>query len=166
MYYEDVDLCFKIASLGKHIYYCPNSTVYHVENATSSEQRVELSLENIVELNKATFLSRWGAWLSARSVNRDCPHTRKFFLPTNAPKSPHASLEKIVFYAPYELIAGGGERYILSAAAAVSENHDVYVATEKSYSRHRLTALGREFSLDLSRIELIRRDKISKSRGS
>jgi GT2 family glycosyltransferase len=60
LYYEDVDLCFKITSLGKHIYYCPESAVYHIENATSSEQRVKLSLNNIVELNKATFLSRWG----------------------------------------------------------------------------------------------------------
>ena len=160
LYYEDADLCFRIASLGKHIYYCPDSTVYHIENATSSEQRVKLSLNNIVELSKATFLSRWGEWLSARSANRNRPHIREFSVPANAPRSSSASLRNIVFYSPYELIAGGGERYILSAAAAVSEGHHVYVATEESYSRHRLTALARQLSLDLSRIELIKRNEI------
>src|SRR5690606_7816801 len=69
-YYEDVDLCFKIASLGYRIYCCPDSVVTHIENATSSANSQQLGLHSIVAINRLTFLSRWGDWLRARDENR------------------------------------------------------------------------------------------------
>ena len=39
-YYEDVDLCLKIACLGLFVYYCPQVEIVHIENATSADQEV------------------------------------------------------------------------------------------------------------------------------
>jgi GT2 family glycosyltransferase len=71
-YYEDADLCFKIGSLGKHIFYCPYSTVVHIKNATSFETWDRLAIQNIIERNRRIFLSRWGGWLRkrARTIGR------------------------------------------------------------------------------------------------
>ena len=37
-YFEDVDLCLSLRTIGKGVYYCPNSVVTHVENASSLDE--------------------------------------------------------------------------------------------------------------------------------
>lgn len=68
-YYEDTDLCFKIASLGRFIYYCPTSVVHHVENATWAS--FPQALRSVVETNRQKFLARWGDYLRAREAGED-----------------------------------------------------------------------------------------------
>jgi GT2 family glycosyltransferase len=72
-YYEDVDLCFKIAAAQKFVYYCPASTVVHVLNATSASVWSAVELQKIVAASRQKFLSRWGDWLRARAENREIP---------------------------------------------------------------------------------------------
>lgn len=48
LYYEDVDLCKRIKTLGKKIYYYPNVLIKHMVGATKSEQ-------NRYRLNKDSF---------------------------------------------------------------------------------------------------------------
>jgi glycosyltransferase involved in cell wall biosynthesis len=60
-----------------------------------------------------------------------------------------------VFHSPYDLIPGGGERYLLTAASALTETHRVYVVTEARYSQFRLDFMARELALDLSGISIL-----------
>lgn len=68
-YYEDVDLCLRIAGAGKRVYCCPESIVVHVKGATSKAVWSAEELGRIVEANRQTFLARWGLWLRTRA---DC----------------------------------------------------------------------------------------------
>ena len=46
-YYEDVDLCLRIAHAGAQVWYAPHAAVLHLEHASSGRQRaVELQLRN------------------------------------------------------------------------------------------------------------------------
>jgi GT2 family glycosyltransferase len=72
-YFEDVDICFKIAAKHRFVYYCPESIVVHIRNATSNTVWNAAELVQLVEKNRQTFLSRWGHWLRARTENRAAP---------------------------------------------------------------------------------------------
>jgi GT2 family glycosyltransferase/glycosyltransferase involved in cell wall biosynthesis len=150
-YYEDVDLCLKLRLLGLKTICCPNARIYHVENATSSDRSLKLGLENIVEVNKSKFIDRWGAFLSgdalqllptkpgfssAKSINADEPK-----IPRNKPRA--------LIYTPFAMTPGGGERYILSIAAALSESYEVTIAFTHAYSSIRIRQLGEYFELHL-----------------
>ena len=60
MYYEDVDLCFKVRAKGFKVVYQPESMVIHLEGRSSD------SFEAIVKHNeesRAIFLRKWGAFM-------------------------------------------------------------------------------------------------------
>jgi O-antigen biosynthesis protein len=159
-YYEDADLCFKIMSLGLFIYYCPYSVIDHMEHATTSSLREELGLKTVVDINRVKFLARWGDYLSARASNGalSLPTTPRPRLRADASVR---SMDLVaVFYTPYELMPGGRERYLLTAAAALTHSHRVYVACEARYSGYRLDYLERDLSLDLSRISTVTRSEL------
>ena len=161
-YYEDTDLCFKIASLDRFIYYCHRSVVHHVENATAAAMIAELGLHRTVEINLAKFNARWGSYLSARVADANA------LMPPLAParsRQPPARLNTApiaVFHTRFDLTPGGGERYLLTAAAALRQTHRVYVATGAPYSDYRLDFLARELSLDLDGISLTTYDDLWK----
>jgi glycosyltransferase involved in cell wall biosynthesis len=157
-YYEDADLCFKITSLGLFIYYCPQSVVHHIENATTSGFRHEL--EYVKEINCKTFLQRWGDYLSARAR---CETAELPPVPQPRAQSTYdvrSSGPIAVFHTPYDLISSHRERYLLSAASTLHKSHHVYVATDARYSSYRLDYLARDLSLDLSGISIISRSEL------
>ena len=86
-YYEDVDLCLKIAAANRFVYYCPESTVIHIKNATSAHIWNAAELRQIIERNRRKFLSRWGNWLQARAENHEIPFPT--FGPSSASHSSH-----------------------------------------------------------------------------
>ncbi len=159
-YYEDSDLGLKIAVAGHKVYYCPDSRVYHIENATSSDRRNAMRLDNIVEINRTKFLARWGDYLRAREAGDTALPAPKLADFTYRPTPADGNRPVAVIYSPYELIPGGGERYLLSVAVALKDSHLVYLATDAAYSTLRLGGLGRELELDLSFLRLITRDDI------
>ena len=61
-YYEDVDLCLKIASAGQSVLYQPESVVRHEQGASSSE-RYRVYLRN---RNRRRLMARWGPLLAER----------------------------------------------------------------------------------------------------
>jgi len=161
-YYEDTDLCFKIASLGRFIYYCHHSVVHHVENATAASLIAKLGLNRTVEINQAKFNARWGSYLKARVADANAPMPqpappRSRQVPARLSTAPIA-----VFHTRFDLAPGGGERYLLTAAAALRGTHRVYVATGAPYSEYRLDFLARELSLDLDGISLTTYDELWK----
>ena len=159
-YYEDVDLCLKISSLNRFIYYCPQSAIYHIGNATTSSFKQRLGLENIIETNRSKFLSRWGSYLSMRDLDmaaslEPLPATRGRARASGSSGRPVA-----VFCTPGDMIPCGAERYLLTAASVLTETHQVYIATEAPYSQYRLDYMARELSLDLSGTSIIGRSGV------
>jgi O-antigen biosynthesis protein len=61
-YYEDVDLCLRLASLGQSTVYDPRSVVTHVRYGSGGEDRAIQASRR----SQTAFLERWGTRLSAR----------------------------------------------------------------------------------------------------
>jgi O-antigen biosynthesis protein len=158
-YYEDVDLCLKIASLELFIYFCPHSKIYHIENATTSDSKVKPQLANVVEINRQKFLSRWGEYLANRGKDSSCLLHKK---PGCRSKNLGSALkaQTAVFQTPYDLLPGGGERYLLTAASALRETHRVFLVTRLPYSDYRLDYLERELEVELSGVSILGEDDL------
>ena len=62
-YYEDVDLCFSIRTLGYKIVYQPASLVVHFEGVTGGTDPYA-GMKKSQEINRIKFLSKWGKELS------------------------------------------------------------------------------------------------------
>ncbi|HEX7359839.1 MAG TPA: glycosyltransferase [Bryobacteraceae bacterium] len=154
-YYEDVDLCFKIAARGLFIGYCSQSQIVHIENATSATHREAMGLHNIIEVNKCQFLGKWQNHLRTRE-NAVVGHTT-LLLPS--PALPHGK-PRAVFYTPFDITPGGGERYLLTAATALLQDFNVHLMTEEIYSHTRLRSIGRDLDIDLTGLQLSRRREL------
>jgi GT2 family glycosyltransferase len=148
-YYEDSDLCLKIQTLGFKIYYCPFSTVVHLENKTTGSTKHNLKLHNVVDINRLKFLDRWQYLLKGDKQNVK-PLIRSPFPPVPT----FTNSKKIALYTSYEIIPGGGERYLLSMAEFLSQKFDVILLTPERYSRFRLLTIARELQLNLDRVSL------------
>jgi GT2 family glycosyltransferase/glycosyltransferase involved in cell wall biosynthesis len=149
-YYEDADLCLKLALIGKSTYYCPDAVVTHVENATSSDRSHGLALNTVVQINREKFISRWGGWIDAR-------HDRaaaRVVLPPPLDDGPSRFTQTAVLFTPYPLVPGGGERYLLTIAQALSRRYRTFVLTPERYSSYRLRAIAAELDLDMSAVKL------------
>lgn len=148
-YYEDADLCFKIRSLGYDIWYEPGTTVVHHESVTSSDPRHGLKLGNIVDLNRQKFMTKW-----AHCIQKEIfPRTQIAF--TGFSKPPDFARRNVGLFTPYALTPGGGERYLLSIAQALSPEFEVFLVTPERWSRMRILTLGRELGLTLNDIRLL-----------
>jgi O-antigen biosynthesis protein len=165
-YYEDVDLCLKISSLNRFIYYCPQSAVYHIGNATTSIFKQRLGLEDIIETNRSKLVSRWGSYLSMRDLDIAASLAP---LPATRGRAQCASASSgrpvAVFCTPSDMIPSGAERYLLTAASVLNETHRVYIATEAPYSQYRLDYMARELSLDLSGAAMVERSRVNDLTG-
>jgi GT2 family glycosyltransferase/glycosyltransferase involved in cell wall biosynthesis len=154
-YYEDTDLCFSIRSLGLKIIYQPISTVIHKESQTTSDQKNDDLLRGIVETNRRKFMHRW-------ATRGRCPN----FASTRGTQAtaPHNKGKNVAIFTPFDLIFGGGEKYILSVTQAFSKlGYKTFFTTKFPYSRIRFDSLAREFGLDLSLVELATIDNLDTS---
>ena len=149
-YYEDSDLCLKIRLLGLKTYYCPTSTVIHHENATSSDQRHGLKLNNIVAINRTKFIERWGDVLRGDAASP----SSELFPASPANWTPKAT-KRAALYTPYNIIPGGGERYLLTIAEALRGAYEVFLVTPELFSRLRILTVGRELGLALDHVHTV-----------
>jgi glycosyltransferase involved in cell wall biosynthesis len=150
--YEDADLCFSLRAAGLSVVYQPESTVIDIgTQATFAAGNTSL-VEGVVEMNRIKFLNRWG--------NGKIPSR----LVLDSQKPPRAIVSggaTVVIYTPFDLVFGGGEKYILSVAHAYSTSgFRTILATRARYSRVRLMALGLDFGLDLGLVELSTLDEV------
>ena len=67
-YYEDVDLCVRIAQAGYRVMYDPAIVVHHLEHGSASARA---SAEAQMSTGRATFVARHGAWLATRPASKD-----------------------------------------------------------------------------------------------
>jgi len=149
-YYEDTDLCLKIALRGSKICYVPTSKVVHLENATSSDNSLSLKLHNIVELNRVKFVQRWGDWLNKQDSS--APN----LFPENKPAVIKGEAPQIALYTPYPLTPGGGERYLLSIASLLRNEAIFTLVTPDFCSKIRIQTLARELGLCLNNLRIKR----------
>ncbi|WP_166653654.1 glycosyltransferase [Paraburkholderia flava] len=165
-YYEDVDLCFKIRAIGKTIRYCPDARVIHIEGSSANHNpEAEARRRALGDLNRDKFTSRWGRYLKSRA-DADLERVRRHFpAPEVSPQAQPTLQNKpertAVVFTPYALTPGGGERYVLTMAAALSSNHAVSIVTPHPYSQLRLRSLASEFDIDLSTCRLATADQFA-----
>jgi GT2 family glycosyltransferase/glycosyltransferase involved in cell wall biosynthesis/SAM-dependent methyltransferase len=152
-YYEDTDLCLKIAALGHEVWLCPDVAVTHLEGFSTGDTVMPVARKTVLgDVNRAKFVSRWGAYLRSRDP-ADLRATLANFIalaPIHPPLPRVFAQRRALLFTPYMLTPGGGERYLLTLAMALSRDHAVTVLTPHPYSVLRLRNLGCEFGLDLS----------------
>lgn len=159
-YYEDTDLCMKIRQLGLRVVYCPESCIVHHENATSRDLANILKLNTIIPLNQERFLARW------RPALEDKNAIIAGVIPKPAQPLQHKPGQpRLLLYTPFNLVPGGGERYLLTIAAGLARKANVTLATQHPYSRIRLRTMGRELSLDLDQVHITTLDQTGQLPG-
>lgn len=149
-YYEDSDLCLKIATLGKKTYVVPASTVVHYESATTSSPDAGLRLSNIVEINKRKFVRRWASFLeSGRHEGRSSEGRR-------TPANPATATRRAGFYTPYNIIPGGGERYLFGVMEAFARlGFAPTLIVPERFSRLRISSVLKSLDLDLPSVDIL-----------
>jgi GT2 family glycosyltransferase/glycosyltransferase involved in cell wall biosynthesis len=151
-HYEDADLCFSLRAAGLSVVYQPESKVIHMGRKTTSAPGNSSLIEGLVEMSRVKFLNRWG--------NGRTP-SRLAFDNQTSPKAIASGGPTVVVYTPFDLVFGGGEKYILSVAHAYSiSGYRTIVATKAKYSKVRFQTLGLDFGLDLGLVELATLDEV------
>jgi GT2 family glycosyltransferase len=171
-YYEDVDLCLKMALHFGPTVVNPRSPVVHLEGHPTTDE--SLQLDGILDLNRRKFVNVWGEWLSRRrgsgtalaeaSGERSVPWGTELFPPPQPPLG--TAQGTVVLYCPYELVPGGGERVMFELGAHLSQELDstqVIVATPHPYSRVRIQQISRAFGITDFDVLPQRFDEIDKS---
>jgi O-antigen biosynthesis protein len=151
--YEDADLGFSLRAAGLTIVYQPESMVIDMGTQIISNAVSTALVEGVVEMNRIKFMNRWG--------NEKTP-SRLALDSQTPPKAITLGGPTVVIYTPFDLVFGGGEKYILSVANAYSlSGFRTILATRSRYSRVRLLTLGHDFGLDLGLVELSTLDEVS-----
>jgi GT2 family glycosyltransferase/glycosyltransferase involved in cell wall biosynthesis len=150
--YEDADLCFSLRADGLTVVYQPESTVIDIGTQTNPTADDTSLIHGVVEMNRIKFLNRWGNGKTPSRLALDSQ---------TPPKAITLGGPTVVIYTPFDLVFGGGEKYILSVAHAYSSSgFRTILATRARYSRVRLMALGLDFGLDLGLVELSTLDEV------
>lgn len=134
-YYEDTDLCMRVRLLDQVVILASRATCYHIENATTSDKKHNSGANNVVEHNREVFLSTWRAYLSSR-LQRDLPTA--LLAPVKRTSSASRLKSRNAVFSPYALTPGGGERYILATAGALSSFGSTDFVSPDHYSGLRL----------------------------
>ena len=154
-YYEDTDLCFKIAAAGREVMCQPEAVVVHIEGASANgDTEAELRRKHLGDLNRGKFVARWGEYLRRRDDDSLVAMRRKLALDqgTRRAASARDGAPRAIVYTPEPLTPGGGERYLLTLTERLLKTHDVALVTPNAYSRLRIHDLAVGFGLDLSRV--------------
>jgi GT2 family glycosyltransferase/glycosyltransferase involved in cell wall biosynthesis len=157
-YYEDTDLCLKLwTSCGK-VVVNPLARVTHIESHTTSDRR--LQLQNISEINRQRFVSKWGSWLATRQLATTFvtsgevrPHPNRPAVALQAPIRPRSRTAQppYILFSPYPLVLGGGERVMFELAALLTASagvENVILSTPHPYSSIRMAQISSTFGFD------------------
>lgn len=177
-YYEDLDLCLTLAQRFGPVLVNPRARVVHLESLTTGDPTMRL--EKQVEINKRVFLEKWGEWLRRRQQFHlsddagrlsDEPASPRPPASPSPPASPRSSPSSIggaarvvprrrpdgiktaVVFSPYELVPGGGERYIFEVASALCDAiglDNVRMSSTHRYSTLRLRQMAEAFGVGAS----------------
>ncbi|HUY25297.1 MAG TPA: glycosyltransferase [Candidatus Saccharimonadales bacterium] len=147
-YYEDVDLCLKIRREGFRVVCATTSHVVHLEHATTAHRIAGLDLVGQPEFNKSRFVERWGAALRA-DPGEVSPVSGIRVVEPDWDRPPATRGLRLGLYTPYQLVPGGGERYLLMLAAALADPASTTFVFPHPYSAVRLRQLAGELRIPL-----------------
>lgn len=102
-YYEDSDYCMKVKSVGKKIYYQPNSVVIHDHHASYSKTNLPLILEH-----REAFIKKWSGELSDAPISTNGKFNRSIQYRLVAPQKKRFLLCGHIL--PYYDVYGGAIR--------------------------------------------------------
>ena len=157
-YYEDTDLCFKLVALGNSVRLCPAVTVIHLEGYSTDETVLPSARKRALgDLNRAKFLARWGDYLKQRTPASLAAARAQFAAISRDRPIP---AKRALIYTPYDLTPGGGERYLLTLAASLTDDYLVTLASPHSYSNLRLRSLGMMFGVDLGSCRIVAEEEL------
>ncbi|MDC0948627.1 glycosyltransferase [Gammaproteobacteria bacterium] len=159
-YYEDSDLALRLRARGLITRYVAASRVMHIENGTSSDARYQLG--SIVSLNCRKFVDRWQPFLISREESELRRCAEAIALPVVCRDAGDEGRPKIHIHTPFRLAQGGGEKYLLSIAAALSGHYHVTLTTNAPYSQLRMRHLQRVLGINLSGVRLCALDQIDR----
>lgn len=151
-YYEDTDLFSRIRCAGYALYIEPEAHVMHFENTSTKSYLTNNQFHSLIEVNKKKFSNRWFGRLEQGSMLAEKTPRLKLFS-----EKPHSlkKLKKRAFvYSPFMLIPGGGEKYILTLAAALSKNYQTTVIFPEIYSTHRLKMVAEDLGINASSLAI------------
>ncbi len=156
-YYEDVDLCLKLALHVGPVVVNPRAQVVHLESHTTTDRA--LQLQDMVGINRRKFVNVWGDWLRRRQAagtavevpgaDPTVPWGTGVYAPVDD-AGPSADRPTVALYCPYELVPGGGERVMFELGmhlATELSGARVILATPHRYSRTRTLQLARAFGI-------------------
>ena len=151
-YYEDVDLCLKLRQTGKRVVCATESHVVHLEHATTSSAGGGLDLRGQPEFNRPKFVERWGPLLAgvdpvAQGEGRSGPDSRPRVVAM--PPAARSREYKVGIYTPYQMVPGGGERYLLMLAAALAGSGPCTLLFPDRYSRLRIHQVAQELGVPI-----------------
>jgi O-antigen biosynthesis protein len=84
-YYEDVDLCLRLAMAGGRTLYEPRSVVTHVRGGSGPSNRSTGALQSLVLRNQALFEERWRHLLAVRPLPPLAGNPRRILAARDAP---------------------------------------------------------------------------------
>lgn len=139
-YYEDVDLCLRLRAAGLDVRCLPQASVLHYGSVSQSKA---LSVDDVSARNRVKLVARW-----RRRGPLPLP-------PLPLRQAPPEGRPRVLLHSPIPLQAGGGERYLLTLAEALSTHYQVALLPDQPHSRLRLERVATTFGLDLSRVALL-----------
>jgi len=150
--YEDMDLCFKLQAIGKKVLLCPAAVVVRGPDAALDDPKEDQRKQGLYDVNREKFVARWCEYLRTRAPEAARKVASNFIRDRELPATTVRSRTKptAAIFTPFVITPGGGERYILTLAWALTKEFSVTVVTPYPYSRLRLRQIGIEFDIDLS----------------
>ena len=169
-YYEDVDLCFKIRELGYKTYFCPMSVVTH-QGGASRKELGHSGFNTINETNRLKFLQRWQRRLRRPSsepplASQEVPTRvhRKGARIFSVKAQGAIGARRVGLFTPFELMPGGGTKFLLSTLAVASRFGDVHLITENPTSQLRIAQVAAELGVEIDQVNLITLEQVDRDR--
>ncbi|UOA09538.1 glycosyltransferase [Methylobacter sp. S3L5C] len=149
-YFEDVDLCLKIAQLELKTYYVSEACVVHHENATTADPKNGLRLNSLLAINREKFVQRWGNYLKT-DQHSDIILDSTLIIEKGQPgKKPTAAVFTLC-----SIIPGGEVKYLLAATEAlIQAGYQVWLVTPEKYSYLRITKIAAILGLNLQGLSI------------
>ena len=146
-YFEDADLCFELRARGLRVIYTPKSIVFHLESVTMRETPPTSQIGLAIDANRRQFVSKWADILKTgqfktKTFDLDLLNSVK-----NALTPINAGEKTVAVYLPYEIIPGGGEKYILSIASVASAGDTVVIVVPHITSVLRIKSVMAELDV-------------------
>lgn len=146
-YFEDVDLCIRLRSIGLFTYYCGHVTVVHEEGVTASEVWNNKQRQAVITKNHRKFVLRWGRYLKERRETEVKPTSisridwQPGTIPTDAESTVHIRGAGLIQDTP-------SWRAILRIASMLNGRFHVVLVADEVCSRCRIYTFCKSMGLE------------------